>query len=66
MRISKELMNSAGKEQEGAALLISRMLLRLETKLKQIYINKYIYIYFILFCLFYFIFINIKSLLNKK
>jgi len=28
MRIAKEQMGSAGKEQEGAALLISRMLLR--------------------------------------
>jgi len=29
MRIAKEQMSSAGKEQEGAALLLSRMLLRL-------------------------------------
>ncbi|ORY54682.1 ARM repeat-containing protein, partial [Neocallimastix californiae] len=40
MRISKELMNSAGKEQEGAALLISRMLLRKD--LHQTELPKYI------------------------
>jgi len=32
MRIAKEQMGSAGKEQEGAALLLSRMLLRLIDK----------------------------------
>eukprot|EP00833_Pecoramyces_ruminatium_P018099 jgi/Orpsp1_1/1192131/evm.model.d7180000090794.1 len=40
IRISKDLMGSAGKEQEGAALLISRMLLRKD--LHQTELPKYI------------------------